>query len=48
MLEKKIIRPPGGQDYKKVSGELNTVLDGLITDCFGDYFVDLEAIREYL
>ena len=39
MLEKKIIRPPGGQDYKKVSGELNTVLDGLITDCFGDYFV---------
>ena len=39
MLDKKIIRPPAGQDYKKVSGELNTVLGELITEQFGDYFV---------
>lgn len=39
MLDKKIIRPPAGQDYKKVSGELNTVLGELITEQFDDYFV---------
>lgn len=39
MLDKKIIRPPAGQDYRKVSGELNTVLGDLITEQFGDYFV---------
>lgn len=39
MLDKKIIRPPTGQDYKKVSGELNVVLGELITEQFDDYFV---------
>lgn len=39
MLDKKIIRPPAGQDYRKVSGELNTVLNTLVTEQFGDYFV---------
>ena len=39
MLDKKIIRPPAGQDYKKVSGELNTVLGDLIAEQFDDYFV---------
>ena len=39
MLDKKIIRPPAGQDYRKVSGELNTVLGDLITEQFDDYFV---------
>lgn len=38
-LEKKIIVPPAGQDYKKVSGELNQVLAGLINGQFGTYFV---------
>lgn len=48
MLEKKIIRPPTGQDYKKVSGELSVVLDGLIAEHFGDYLLCPEVIREYL
>lgn len=39
MLDKKIIRPPTGEDYKKVSGELNTVLGDLIREHFDDYFV---------
>lgn len=39
MLDKKIIRPPSGQDYRKVSGELNTVLNTIVTEQFGDYFV---------
>ena len=39
MLDKKIICPPHGQDYKKVSGELNSVLNSLITEQFDDYFV---------
>ncbi|HIX48808.1 MAG TPA: siphovirus ReqiPepy6 Gp37-like family protein [Candidatus Mediterraneibacter caccavium] len=39
MLDKKIIRTPAGQDYRKVSGELNTVLGDLITEQFDDYFV---------
>ena len=39
MLDKKIIRPPAGQDYRKVSGELNTVLGDLIAEQFDDYFV---------
>lgn len=38
-LGKKIIRPPAGQDYRKVSGELNTVLNELVTEQFNDYFV---------
>lgn len=39
MLDKKIIRPPAGQDYRKVSGELNTVLGDLIAEQFDDYFI---------
>ena len=39
MLDKKIIRPLAGQDYRKVSGELNAVLNTLVTEQFGDYFV---------
>lgn len=38
-LDKKVIRPPAGQDYRKVSGELNTVLNTLVTEQFNDYFV---------
>lgn len=38
-LDKKVIRPPAGQDYRKVSGELNSVLDMLVTEQFNDYFV---------
>lgn len=43
ILDKKIIRPPAGQDYRKVSGELNVVLDTLVTEQFNDYFVVLQA-----
>jgi hypothetical protein len=39
MLDKKVIQPPEGQDYRKVSGELNTVLNTLVTEQFSDYFV---------
>lgn len=42
-LDKKVIRPPAGQDYRKVSGELNSVLDTLITEQFNDYFVVSQA-----
>ena len=38
-LDKKIIQPPDGQDYRKVSGELNTVLNTIVTEQFNDYFV---------
>lgn len=38
-LDKKIIRPPAGQDYRKISGELNKVLNTLVTEQFNDYFV---------
>lgn len=38
-LDKKVILPPAGQDYRKVSGELNSVLDMLVTEQFDDYFV---------
>lgn len=34
-LAKKIIEPPSGQDYKKVSGELNAVMKDLIEPAFG-------------
>lgn len=34
-LAKKIIEPPSGQDYKKVSGELNAVMKELIEPAFG-------------
>ena len=39
LLSKKIIQPPSGQDYMKVSGELNEVIGSLISGQFGDYFV---------
>lgn len=39
MLSKKIIQPPSGQNYMKVSGELNEVIGSLISEQFGDYFV---------
>ena len=42
-LDKKVIRPPGGQDYRKVSGELNSVLNTLVTEQFNDYFVVSQA-----
>ena len=42
-LDKKVIRPPAGQDYHKVSGELNTVLNTLVTEQFNDYFVVSQA-----
>ena len=38
-LEKKIIKPASGQDYRIISGELNTVLNTLITEQFDTYFV---------
>lgn len=38
-LDKKVIRPPAGQDYRKVSGELNAILNTLVTEQFNDYFV---------
>lgn len=38
LLDKKIIQPPAGQDYKKVSGELNQVIGTLISGQFGEYF----------
>lgn len=38
-LDKKVIRPPSGHDYLKVSGELNAVLYTLVTEQFNDYFV---------
>ena len=42
-LDKKVIRPPAGQDYRKVSGELNSVLNTLIAEQFNDYFVVSQA-----
>lgn len=42
-LDKKVIRPPAGQDYRKVSGELNSVLNTLVTEQFNDYFVVSQA-----
>ena len=42
-LDKKVIRPPDGQDYRKVSGELNSVLNTLIMEQFNDYFVVSQA-----
>lgn len=34
-LAKKVIEPPSGQDYKKVSGELHAVMKDLIEPAFG-------------
>lgn len=38
MLDKKIIRPPEGEDYKIVSGELNTILKNLVEAEFPGLF----------
>lgn len=38
MLENKIIKPPAGEDYKIVSGELNSVLNSLISENFSTVF----------
>ena len=38
MLDKKIIRPPSGQNYRIISGELNTVLKNLIGENFSTIF----------
>ena len=38
MLAKKIIEPPAGQDYRKVSGEANAILKSLIDGQFGNLF----------
>ena len=38
MLDKKIIRPPSGQDYRIVSGELNSILRMLIKENFSTIF----------
>ena len=43
MLDKKIICPPSGSDYKTVSGELNLVLNDLVMEHFDDYFVVLQV-----
>ena len=39
MLAKKIIEPPTDQDYRKVSGELNTIIGELISGQFDDLFM---------
>ena len=43
MLDKKIICPPTGSDYKTVSGELNLILNDLVAEHFDDYFVVLQV-----
>lgn len=43
MLDKKIICPPSGSDYKTVSGELNLILNDLVAEHFDDYFVVLQV-----
>lgn len=37
-MDKKIIEPPSGQDYKTVSGELNTCIASIIGNTFGTLF----------
>ena len=39
LLQHKVISPPTGQDYKKVSGELNSVISGLVDGEFDGLFV---------
>ena len=39
MLNRKVIEPPSGQDYKTVSGELHTVMKSLIEPEFDGLFV---------
>lgn len=38
-LDKKIIRPPSGQDYATATGELNEVIAQLVQGQFGEYFM---------
>lgn len=43
MLDKKIIKPPPGEDYRTISGELNTVLNTLISEQFDSLFSVLDV-----
>ena len=38
MLDKKIIKPPAGQDHLVVSGELNSIIKNLITEQYSSVF----------
>lgn len=38
-MTKKVIEPPSGQDYKKVSGELNDCISSIVGNNFGSLFV---------
>lgn len=38
MMAKKVIEPPAGQDYRRVSGELNSIINDLIGSQFGSLF----------
>ena len=38
-LDKKIIRPPSGQDYATATGELNEVIAQMVQGQFGEYFM---------
>ena len=39
LLSQEIIEPPAGSDYRIVSGELNTILRGILSDVMGGFFV---------
>ena len=39
MLDKKVIKPPTGQDHLVVSGELNTIIKNLVTGQYSSVFV---------
>ena len=39
LLEKKIIEPPSGQDYRFVSGDANTIINNIVCSEFDDIFV---------
>ena len=38
LLSQEIIEPPAGSDYRIVSGELNTILRGILSDVLGGFF----------
>ena len=37
-MEKKVIEPPSGQDYKTITGELNACIASIVGDSFGQLF----------
>ncbi len=47
MLDKKIIEPDAGENYKVVSGEANQILSQLITPRFGGFFVVPDKATEF-